>query len=483
MISKKGGIVLGAILIAAALTWLAVEGPSGKSLGPFSVNKSQNPYLTEFSLPSGSAPNGLVVDRAGTVWVASSKSQVLYSFEPVEEKLGSYMIEENGQRPSVAQNTTMVWSVVQSKDGTIWFSPLGSGVIWRFNPANGTFHSIRSETGSAFQMKADGEGDIWYTTLSGNTLCVIQADPSSQSGYRITSFNLGNGTGPAGLFLQGNNVWVTEITSQKIAKFMIGRQDGLVTGITKLAEFPPDQKTQLSSPTDLVVDNDTVWLTEHGTSFLTRYDTGTGAVDRYPTSQNQYHATTLPFWIRPVGNGDLWFNEHEGNKLAFFDQQNKTMIEYDIPSRPKDGFLTYPLNIATDPSDRMVLWFSEWNTDKLGRIDGHAKVPFSLSSDTNTVMLSPDASKATAIDITVTGQSPYSSNRIYLNASSSMVPAAGFGNVDVSFKPDLVDLSNENHSQLILRNYSAPPGNYTLAVSASNGAVTKTIFLNLVIPK
>ncbi|MDE1830047.1 MAG: hypothetical protein KGI25_06975, partial [Thaumarchaeota archaeon] len=180
---------------------------------------------------------------------------------------------------------------------------------------------------------------------------------------------------------------------------------------------------------------------------------------------------------------DLWFNEHEGNKLALLDTVNKTMIEYNIPSRPKDGFLTYPLNIATDPADNLILWFSEWNTDKLGRIDGHVAVPFSISADTAKVILNPDASKAVTVNLTVSGQSPSSANKVYLNASSSMTPVAGFDNVDVSIMPDTLDLSSSHQAQLVLRDYSATPGNYTLGVSVSNGIVTKTIFLGLVVPK
>ncbi len=66
--------------------------------------------------------------------------------------------------------------------------------------------------------------------------------------------------------------------------------------------------------------------------------------------------------------------------------------------------------MVTDPHDSMILWFSGWNTDKLGRIDGHVTLPFSISADINRIVLKQDASKAVTVNLTIYGQSPYSEN-------------------------------------------------------------------------
>lgn len=481
------GIAIGVILIGFAAAWVVYQRPTESAPAESVLNPtpSQNPYLQEYSLPDNTGPNGIIVDKTGTVWVTSSKSDILYGFDQKSGQLENYEIKDgNSQYFIPGLNATMVWTVVQDKDGILWFSPLGTKSLWNFDPTNDTFHSISSDSGSAFQMKADPTtGDVWFTTLSGDTLCVVEKNTNAQGGYKISAFDLGNGTAPAGLYLQNNSVWVTEITTQKIVEFNIDRENGTVTGITKVKEIPVDNQTQLSAPTDLLVNDNSIWLTEHETSFLTEYNLTDDQIVRYPTSQNVYHATTLPFWIRGINDGkDLWFNEHEGNKLAYFDTVNKTMIEYNIPSRPADGFLTYPLNLATDPNDNMILWFSEWNTDKIAKIDGHVQLPFSISSDTSKVVLSSDASKEVSVNLKIDGQSPYSANRVFLNASSSMVSNAGFGDLDVKLSPDTLDLSSSHDAQLLIRNYSAPPGNYTMGVSVSDGIVTKTIFLDLVIP-
>ena len=83
------------------------------------------------------------------------------------------------------------------------------------------------------------------------------------------------------------------------------------------------------------------------------------------------------------------------------------------------------------------------------------------------------------INLEVTGQNPYSSNRVFLNASSSITPTAGFGNMTVKFSSNVLDLSSSHTAQLFLQNYGTVSGNYTLGISASDGLVTKTIFLEL----
>ncbi len=180
----------------------------------------------------------------------------------------------------------------------------------------------------------------------------------------------------------------TNIDSQKILQYQVTRENNFVRNIALLQSIPQYNTTMLSSPTDLLVNNNSVWLTEHGTSFLTRYDLDTGKLVRYPTSQNNFHTTTLPFWIRGAENPKiLWFNEHQGNKIGCFDLENKTLVEYSIPSVPKDGYLTYPLNISEDPQDEKILWFSEWNTDKVGVINGHIPVPFEITPSKKEIIL------------------------------------------------------------------------------------------------
>lgn len=438
------------------------------------VSENKNSYVMEYSLPPNSAPNGLVVDKNGLVWVAT-KNSVLYSIDSSRGQMKSYEIKDGAtQYANTGVNSTMVWSIIQD-DGKIWFSPYGASSIWRLDQASDTFDTTLSETGTPFQMKAGNNDEIWFTTLRGNTIGVIEK--TQNNAYKILAFDTGNSTNPAGIFLQNDFIWVAGVASQNISQYKINRQDGSVKDISIIQKIPKDNTTLFSSPTDLLVDKNTIWLTEHGTSFLTSYDINNGKTTRYPTSQNSFHTTTLPFWIRGTKDPQiLWFNEHQGNKIGRFDISNRTLTEYYIPSLPKDGYLTYPLNISQDPQDEKILWFSEWNTDKIGVINGHTPIPFEISLDTTHVTLNRDEIATVGMEIQGNAQH---SGHVFLNASSTITPTAELGNLVVQFSSNVADVSNNNKVKILFQDGGIAPGNYTVGISASDGIVTTTKFVDL----
>ena len=443
-------------------------------------NKNNNPYINEYPLPVGTLPNGILVDKNGIIWIAGSKINSLFRFDTSQGKLTSYAIKNENLQSNTTNGSFMVWSMLQDNDGYIWFSQLGTKSIWQFNPDIDQFTAFHSVSAAPFQMKLDKAGNIWFTTLASNTIGVIQKTQNKTEPYTISEFNIGNNTQPAGLFLENNNLWITEVAAQKIAKYHIISKNGVITNIEKTLEIPTDEKISLGSPTDLFVLNDTIWLTEHGTSFITEYEMASHSLTRFPTSQNVYHVTTLPFWMREVNGGKgIWINEHEGNKIAFFDTINKTLTEYEIPSRPADGYLVYPLNIASVPYDGKQLWFSEWNTDKFGMVNGTILPPFDIHSEVDKIILNNDSSKQQVFDVDISKNGFVKNNTIFLNASSSILDTAALGNLTVKFSDNVVDLTKIHAVQVVLQNNSVSPGNYTLGISASDGIITKTIFFDL----
>lgn len=471
MVSKK--IMIVAIITVAILVSVYVNQSFNRAEFENILPEKKSPYVKEYSLPFGSAPNGLVVGKTGLVWV-TAQNATLYSIDPSSGHVGKYLITSGTiQYANARVNSTMVWAIVQDGAGNIWFSPLGTKTVWRFDLINHAFTQYVSETGAPFQIQADKKGEIWFTTLRGNTVGIIKPQNND---YTISTFDTGSNTNPAGIFLQNDSVWIANVGTQNIFKYEINQKDNLAQDITLAQKIPKDNTTLFSSPTDLLVDKNILWLTEHGTSFLTSYDVADGKVMRYPTSQNNFHTTTLPFWIRGVDNPQvLWFNEHQGNKIGRFDVSNKTLIEYTIPSLPKDGYLTYPLNISQDPRDEKILWFSEWNTDKVGVVDGNIPVPFDLDFNVTQIVLNHN--KTSVVDVTITGNSHYS-DTLSLNASSTITPTAELGNLTVRFSSSVVN-SSHGIVHLFLDGSRVNPGNYTVGISASDGFVTKTKFLDL----
>lgn len=463
--------------LAAMITVIVVTGiilifvsTSGSNI---KLKQDSNPYIQEYSLPDDSGPNALLVDKQGIVWISTSKPSLLLSFDPATNKVNTYEITNNSKQKIPNNNSTMVWTMVQDHDGAIWLSQLGINAVWKFMPQNNIFHWISLPDSAPFQMKVGNQGEIWFSSINKNTVGVIKKD-------QILSFFTGNKTNPAGIFLDGNTLWVSEVLLQKVAKYEIKNDTQDIKAISLLALYPKDNNTWFLSPTDVFVKNNVLWLTEHETSFLTSYDTMTNKITRYPTSQNLYHTVTLPFWLRSSNNeNNIWFNEHQGGKIGNFDLQKKSLTEYSIPSLPKDGYVTYPLNLATSPNDDEILWFSEWNTDKIGVIDGHKKIPFDIAVYNKTLTLGPDETKS--LLLYVNGTNPISNNMLDLNASSSIEPDSSLGNLTVKYPAEKIDLTKTNLIQVLVQNNSVNPGNYTLGLSVSDGFVTKTVFVGITI--
>src|SRR3989442_5994720 len=153
------------------------------------------------------------------------QNRILISFDPKQGRIkSSYPIIEgntstNNDDYQSKQTFTIVWSIVQDKDNSIWFSQSGANPLWRFDPHAEKFQVIHSISGAPMQMKVNQKtGDIWFTTFGGGTLGVIHKklennssstiannnnngsnNNSSSSQYKVTEFNLGNDTFPSGL--------------------------------------------------------------------------------------------------------------------------------------------------------------------------------------------------------------------------------------------------------------------------------------------
>ncbi len=444
------------------------------------VTKNHTPYVNEYDLPVGSSPNGIIVDKKGFVWIVGSDSN-LYKFDSRLDKIDSvYFI---GDKESKPKGSIMGWAIIQDKDEMIWLSQSGLKPLWRFDPINEKFMSYMTST-TPFQMKLDEKnGNIWFTTLGGNTIGVIQkiVGPNSEIDYKITEFEVGNDSFSSGLFLENDNVWVAQVQGNKLLRFNIIDDSNMIS-IKKTLEISNEYKIDVHSPTDIFVAGNEVWFTEHGTSTISQYNLDTNQVKQFPTSANLFNATTLPFWLKESQNHGLWINEHTGNKIAFFNTTDMTLLEYEIPSRPHNGTIVYPLGLTVTQNS---VWFSEWNTYKIGVIDRNISIPFDISTDISQITIPKNtAGKPVMIDFTIHRNQDVSSEKpISFVVSSSMEPALGLVNMTSKFSNDTISPSEMKDSKirLLIESNFAPVGNYTLAISATDGSITKSVFVDMMI--
>ena len=423
------------------------EKPAQQSSPKLENLPKENRYIKEFALPQGIAPNAILVD-GDFVWIVGNK---LIKFDAAKEKIANTY--EIGKEKS----TLMSWAITKDNDGYIWFARLGEQKIWRFDPGSERLSEYPVQH-SIFSMKIDRDTDqIWFSTLAGSSVGVVQ---KAKGGYKTSEFTVGQSATVSGLTISDGRLYVSVLSTDNdtgnISEFSINReQDQSVTGITKTGQIP----YEVYDPTDVIVLGKSIWFTEHGSGLFARYDTESGNLERFHTSENKFHTSTLPLWLRAAGDG-FWFNEHGGNRVGFFDAKNERLTEYLIPSVPDGGIVVYPLNIYADPGNPSRAWFSEWNADKIAVVDGSAKAPFEMSLD----------AQGNRGSVTVTSVEP--GQRLFVNGTST------YGDrIDIVFSDKAMNLDNAGVSKS--SDFEVLPGKYqnaTITISATDGTITKSAF-------
>lgn len=440
-----------------------------------------NPYAREFQLPKDNFPNGILVDRNGTVWTVGAKSNSLIAFDPEQKKARSYPIP-SGDSSALG----MVWTMAEDidDDGYVLFSGSGKTPLWRFDPQTESFEPIDSLSAAPIQMKLDQDNErILYASLHRGVIGAVQKEGQE---YVAKELELGKESFPSGVYIQNKTLWITQSADGKITLFNITTSEsGRIVDITKTAEFP--QQEMLFSPSDIIINGDSAWVTEHGSSFLTEYNFKTRQVNRYPTALHPIQISTLPYWLEEdLGGKGVWFNEHRGNRIAFFDFSSRTLTEYEVPTRNiQGGYIANVLTIAADPNDVNKVWFTELTEDKIGYVDRSVPVPFEIRTADKQVVVEKGQTAQINIEVTRNPEAQLFNNTLSFNASSSAVISGVLLNATVNFLPSLIDLSKIDGTQAVvmleLKNEGIQKGQHILAVSATDGAVIKTVYLDLVV--
>jgi streptogramin lyase len=139
----------------------------------------------------------------------------------------------------------------------------------------------------------DGNGEAWYTEFRSNR--IGRMNPNSQTrNYPIPTPD----SGPTGIAWDyvGQAVWFTEFNANKI---------GRITAQGVITEF--SIPTPDSGPTGIVARTDGIWFVESRANKIGHWNRD-GSFTEFPIPTPDSGPAAI--------NGDLWFTERDGNKLA-----------------------------------------------------------------------------------------------------------------------------------------------------------------------
>jgi virginiamycin B lyase len=474
---------------------------------------NSNEFIVEYTLPGRcEMPLGIALDGNVTnVWYVSTKNGTLGSYNIKENKFDKeFTIPEWNARKSPI-DSSQVWDVKIDQRGDVWFTDEKQNAIWRFINSSHEFEMYTiPEKSKSFgttypvAMDFDSMGNVYFVGIRSPSLWFADkaklkngtSEGISRIPIPIEKFKGMDpdliSTGSVAYDTKNNSVWVSMLSFQRkgeIFKYKIGDRN--------FESF--DMPKELNSPVGITLDGlGNPWITDHGTSIFYKLDASTGNITKFSTSQvssrifgdtnkRPVGAYTLPYWIKVGENGELWFNEHVGNKIARFDPSNLTLVEYWIPSQNKlwgqCSFTSQSCGIANalqfSGGHNGQLWFTEWSENKIGRLNVNKQLPFLVSTTPEELNLT----RGNSAEIKVLVQAT-SDVTVNMTAASTISSTGDISNSTGYFSEESSQIGAGKSKQIsfiFTPSADVLPGEYTLMLGADNKVVSylKAVKINI----
>lgn len=468
---------------------------------------NSNAYITEVGLPTEcEMPVGVAVDGS-KVWYVSTKPGLLGKYDSAAGTFSEYEIPSWPTRSlpfTAVPSWSMSWAVkLDGISGNVWFTDQNN-TIWRFNQSTEAFDMFKVPAKYPSMMDFDSNGNLYFIGINSQALFfgnVSKMQNATSEGFREISLPLEGFAGisldlvtSGGLIVDNeqNDVWISLLAFQQ-KKGQLFQYDIETDRVVRIVDLPAD----LGSPVGMELDNyGNVWVADHGTSTFFKYDPTMDNITKFVTSiaspkiyggSTPPSAYTLPYWIDKGGDGSLWFNEHTGNKIARFDTEELSLIEYWVPSQNRAWALCPPeatvcgianvMQFAVNPDNQ--LWFTEWTENKIAKVDASKQVPVSVLTPAEVVV---SRGESTEIKVTLTTSSDFGGQMI---AAGTFTPNGALGNSTGIFSEESVSLSSGGSKEVSYTFTAADnldQGQYMIMLGAGNDDVSymKAVRINII---
>lgn len=451
--------------------------------------QNSNSFVTEYLLPQKcEMPLGILADNE-SIWYISTKLGHLGKLNSVDNSTEEFTIPVWNSR-SRPTDMSQTWDMKSDSNGNIWFTDEKQNGIWRYERGGNGFSFFPipenpSAFGTIYPVSiAFKDDDIYLGGIRSKSLWLANvSDLKNNSTQGISNISLPItafkgidpdlvSTGSIEIDKDRNVLWISMLAFA--IKGQLFKFDIPTRTFTSY-----DLPTHLDSPVGIAIDkNGNPWVTDHGTSIFFMLNSTDGKVTEYSTSPLFSNSAsglddfgyTLPYWIRMDSTGDLWFNEHVGNKIARFNTTDRTLVEYWIPTQnnlwPPGISNTLQFSIGKNNQ----IWFTEWTENKLGMLNGSKALPFVVDSSTTEYT----AKRGDTIEIPLVVSAKDQVN-LKMIASSTFTKTGNFGNSSFSFSQESFSMNSgetKNITFLVSPSDDLAIGDYTIMIGAENNEVS-----------
>ncbi len=474
---------------------------------------NSNGYITEYKLPvTCEMPLGILVDnQAGKIWYVSTKQGTLGSYNLATKNFDKELTIPIWQARNNPTDNSQVWSVKADKKGDIWFTDEKQNALWRYSKSLGSFEMYKvPQNSNAFgttypvSIDFDSKGNLYFvgirspvlwfgniTQMKNGTSDGITKIPIPTAGFKGIDPSLIS-VGSVAVDNKRGVVWISMLSFPNKGEI-------LRYNISSKTFDTFNMPAGLNSPVGVAVSNDgNLWVTDHATSTFFMLNASNGKTTTYATSTPSPKifgvnntdsvpeaAYTLPYWIQKDSDGSLWFNEHEGNKIARFAPSNNTLYEYWIPTQnklwgncpPNSKTCGIANTLQFSRGEKGQTWFTEWSENKIGSLStNNNQLPFAISVSPQQLILKRGQTAEIKVNISATKIPQSSSNStIEMVASGTFTPGGNLGNSTGTFSQASFPMPNPNTSKQVSFIFTPAtdlkPGDYMLMIGTQNDEV------------
>ncbi|MBA3749844.1 MAG: hypothetical protein H0X03_02940 [Nitrosopumilus sp.] len=471
--------------------------------------QNSNEFISEYIIPFPcSQPVGLTFDKDNNIWIAANWAGHFLVFNPQNNTF----IKNISLPQRINQGTfgSMIWDMKFDKNGDLWFTDENSNSLWKYYVKENKFEKYKTPTRGSYpsSLAFDSKDRVWFTEIFGKKLGLVnplETENNTTKGIKeldlekIVKFetmgplSTGYNNSKSGYNNTNDEIlWLSTVDfpyGGQIVKFDVSTENSTVYNLNNTNSVP------ISVAED---ENGMIWTNDHASSLILMLDPKTGNIKQYATSPaSTRNTTTLPYF-NEYSDGKIWFNEHEGNAIAYYDSENKTLIEYHIPTKDKLwGNTSNPLRFTIDYHGS--IWFTEWTENKIGVLHKEKmnQFPISLSTSKDPMIIDSNTGKGDIIDVYVNRNNFNNSNTantvsnelINMFVTSSISKTGQLWNLTSKFNKDQFMTSDipsfdEPYKVTLEINptNNIVPGNYTLTISARyDNIITYSKIIDLII--
>lgn len=474
---------------------------------------NSNGYITEYKLPvTCEMPLGILVDnQAGKIWYVSTKQGTLGSYNLATKNFDKELTIPIWQARNNPTDNSQVWSIKADKKGDIWFTDEKQNAIWRYSKSLGSFEMYKvPQNSNAFgttypvSIDFDSKGNLYFvgirspvlwfgniTQMKNGTSDGITKIPIPTAGFKGIDPSLIS-VGSVAVDNKRGVVWISMLSFPNKGEI-------LRYNISSKTFDTFNMPAGLNSPVGVAVTNDgNLWVTDHATSTFFMLNASNGKTTTYATSTPSPKifgvnntdsvpeaAYTLPYWIQKDSDGSLWFNEHEGNKIARFVPSNNTLYEYWIPTQnklwgncpPNSKTCGIANTLQFSRGEKGQTWFTEWSENKIGSLNiNNNQLPFAISVSPQQLILKRGQTAEIKVNISATRIPQSSSNStVEMVASGTFTPGGNLGNSTGTFSQSSFPAPKPNTSKQVSFIFTPATnlklGDYMLMIGTQNDEV------------